>query len=404
MKNKIMILGASILQLPAIQKAKKMGLSVVVVDMNPDAVGFKEEGIEREIISTIDATAVLRAAKKHSINGILTLASDMPMRTVAKVSKELGLVGISEETALKATDKVIMREALRDHNVSVPIFYKVTNEEEFFDAVYKIRTRGYKCIVKPSDNSGSRGVELLKNFRSETLKKAYSYSKSYSRSGEVIVEEYMDGPEVSVEAIAIDGVCHVIQITDKLTTGAPYFVEMGHSQPSMLSETILEKVEYTAKAANEAIGIINGPSHAEIKVTADGPKIVEIGARLGGDNITTHLVPLSTGIDMIECCINIALGRAIKIQKKWNKGSAIRYLHLPIGTVRSVKGIDKLDTSPGIIQTCVTIKKGQVIDTITNSTERVGFVISQDDNAQKAILDCEKALSLIDVEIDKTYN
>ena len=88
---------------------------------------------------------------------------------------------------------------------------------------------------------------------------------------------------------------HVIQITDKLTTGAPYFVEMGHNQPSLLPKNIQQQIEKVAKMAVKALGIQNGPSHTEIKVTSEGPKIVEIGARLGGDNITTHLVPLSTG-------------------------------------------------------------------------------------------------------------
>ena len=112
--KKIMILGASILQLPAIEQAKKMGIEVIAVDMNPNAIGFAVEGVTKEVISTIDIEKVLLAAKSHKIDGIMTLASDMPMRTVAVVAKEMGLVGISEETALKATDKAIMREALKD--------------------------------------------------------------------------------------------------------------------------------------------------------------------------------------------------------------------------------------------------------------------------------------------------
>lgn len=132
-----------------------------------------------------------------------------------------------------------------------------------------------KVIVKPADNSGSRGVDLLKNNDAESLKNAFEYSKSFSRTGESVVEEYIEGSEVSVETMSIDGECHVIQITDKITTGVPYFVEMGHSQPSMLSEKIKGEIAEVAKAANKALGISNGPSHTEIKVTKDGPKIVE---------------------------------------------------------------------------------------------------------------------------------
>lgn len=172
------------------------------------------------------------------------------------------------------------------------------------------------------------------------VRKAYDYCKPYSKTGDVIVEEYMSGPEVSVETLSIDGTCHVLQITDKLTTGAPHYVEMGHSQPTRHSKEIAKKISETAIAANKAIGIKNGPSHTEIIITGEGPKIVEIGARLGGDCITTHLVPLSTGVDMVECNIRIAMGEKPDISCKYNRGSAIRYLSTENGVIKNIKGLD----------------------------------------------------------------
>lgn len=333
--KKIMILGASILQLPAIQKAKEMGLQVVAVDMNPEAIGFKVPGVVKEVISTIDAPSILIAAKKYQINGIMTLASDMPMQSVSVISHEMGLVGISGDTALKATNKAFMRDALKDADVPVPLYYRVKGKAAFKSAVDKVWSAGYRCIVKPADNSGSRGVDLLGD--DSDLDVAYEYTVKYSRGGEIVVEEFMEGPEVSVETLALDGEVHVIQITDKLTTGAPYFVEMGHSQPSQLSEEIKEQIRQVTIAANKAIGIKNGPSHTEIIVTSEGPKIVELGARLGGDCITTHLVPLSTGVNMVECCIKIALGEQPDTEPKWNKGSAIRYFEQHAGVIKSIE-------------------------------------------------------------------
>ena len=137
MGKKIMILGASILQLPAIKQAKAMGLDVIAVDINPNAIGFKVPNIKKEIISTIDIPSVIEAAKKHHIDGIMTLATDMPMRTVAAVVKELGLIGIQEETALKATNKAKMRLALQKENVPIPKFFKVSNVKEYQNAVKK---------------------------------------------------------------------------------------------------------------------------------------------------------------------------------------------------------------------------------------------------------------------------
>lgn len=397
MNKKIMILGASILQLPAIKKAKELRLEIVVVDMNPNAIGFKEEGIKKEIISTIDVPKIIEAAKKHKIDGIMTLATDMPMRAVAAVSKELGIIGISEDTAIKATNKINMRDALRTNKVPIPKYYKVSSEDEYQKIVGNFSV---PFIVKPADNSGSRGIfEVLDITDSSLIKEAYEYSHQNSRCGDVIVEEYMEGPEVSVETLAIDGQCYVIQITDKLTTGAPHYVEMGHSQPTKLEKNIVDEIIYVAKKANQAIGIKNGPSHTEIIVTKEGPKVVEIGARLGGDNITTHLVPLSTGIDMVESCIKIALGESPDIQKKWIKGSAIRYFKQTKGIIKSINGVEQAQNFPGVKQISIVHDVGKFISDVDSSAARMGFVIAQGENVDEAIKTCTRALEKIKVEI-----
>ena len=397
MSKKIMILGASILQLPAIEKAKEMGLDVIAVDMNPEAVGFGVPGVVKEVISTIDTPAIVEAAKKHQINGIMTLATDMPMRSVAAVAKEMGLVGIDADTALKATNKAEMRKALQAGGVPIPKFYKVANEEEYMEAVKNFTV---PFIVKPADSSGSRGIYEVQDINDQkSIKEAYEYCKPFSRVGDVVVEEYMSGPEVSVETLSIDGECHVIQITDKLTTGAPHYVEMGHSQPTRHSREIAERIKEVAIVANKAIGIKNGPSHTEIIVTSEGPKIVELGARLGGDCITTHLVPLSTGVNMVECCIRIALGEKPDIEPKWNKGSAIRYFQQHAGVVKSIDGVEEAEKVSGVKQISIVHGVGEEVTEIDSSGARMGFVIAQDENAEKAMNDCVGALRVLKVSI-----
>lgn len=394
--KKIMILGASILQLPAIENAKKLGLEVVAVDMDPNAIGFKVPDVIKEVISTIDIPLILKAAKRHNIDGIMTLATDMPMRSVAAVAKEMNLVGIDEDTACKATNKIEMRKALEKHNVPIPKFFKVSNQKEYEKSVKQFNV---PFIVKPADSSGSRGIfEVTDISNQELVKKAYNYCRPFSKAGDVIVEEYMDGPEVSVETLSIDGECHVIQITDKITTGAPHYVEMGHSQPTKYNE-VAEKIAEVAKLANKAIGIKNGPSHTEIIITKEGPKIVEIGARLGGDNITTHLVPLSTGVNMVECCIKIALGEQPDISSKWNKGSAIRYFPQHAGVITKIDGIEEAKRIDGIKQISVVHGVDEKITEVTSSGSRMGFVIAQNKDVDTAIKNCEEALDKIKVMI-----
>ena len=207
----------------------------------------------------------------------------------------------------------------------------------------------------------------------------------------------MEGPEVSVETLAVNGDVRVIQITDKLTTGAPYFVEMGHSQPSQLSGGTRKKIAEVTIAANKAIGIQNGPSHTEIKVTKNGPKIVELGARLGGDCITTHLVPLSTGVDMVEASIRIALGEKPDLKSKWNKGSAIRYLKTETGIVKEITGIEEAEKILGVKQVSIVHGVGDKVSEIRSSVDRAGFVIAQAEDAMKAVAIAEEGISKISV-------
>lgn len=393
--KKLMILGASILQLTAIEKALEMGLQVIAVDMDPEAVGFKVPGVICENISSTDTENVLLAARRHEINGIMTLASDKPMRTVAVVAKALGLPGISPQTALNTTDKGQMRTVLKEHGVAVPEFYLVRSWAEYLDAVSKFED---SCIVKPVDNSGSRGVTLLLNSSSlDKKKEAYNYSKKYSDSGNILVEEYMQGPEVSVEAFSIDGVCYVIQITDKITTGPPYFVEIGHNQPSSLPVVTKNEIKDLAGAAVKATGILEGPSHTEIKLTDSGPKIVELGARLGGGFLATHLVPLSTGVDLVDSCIRLAMGMNPDVAIKHDRGSAIRFLQAEPGTIVGLEGIEEARKSENVVQVHISHSVGDKSVVLKNGNDRIGSVIARGETATEAIASCERAQEKIKI-------
>lgn len=392
-----MILGGSILQLPAIQIAKDDGLDVIVIDMNPKAIGFNVDGVKREIISTTDIDGVLCAAKRHCIDGIMTLASDQPMRTVAYVSRMLDIPGIDEKAALRATNKGYMRDAFRQAGVPSPVFYRVRTKTEYLNAVAKLMQQMGKCIVKPVDSSGSRGVCLIED--EANIDTTYDYSIRHSQSKELVVEEYMEGPEISVESITIKGRTHVIQITDKITTGAPYFVEMGHMQPSRFCSTMGEAIKRVTIDAVRAIGIEDGPSHTEIKITSAGPKVVELGARLGGDCITTHLVPLSTGVSMVEACIRIALNETPDLMPRWNKGAAIKYLQNDSGTIDRIEGLSLAESIPGVEQVSIVHSSGERLEGIHSSSDRAGFVVSQGPDAKAAMEICDRAIKCIKVII-----
>lgn len=392
--KKLLIIGASILQVPAIKKAKELGYYVGVIDYNPHAIGIPLAD-EYFNVSTIDVEGVTETACAFHPDGIMTLATDMPMRSIAKAAEACGLPGISMDCAIKATDKGEMIKVFKSAGVAHPWYHIVPDSDAFSNVLGQVT---FPCIMKPVDNSGSRGV-VLAHDRGE-LSAYYDYSRQESRCGGVIIEEYMEGHEVSVEIIVLDGVPHVLQVTDKLTTGAPHFVEMGHSQPSCLSATDLDEIRDLAARAALAVGIKNGPAHAEVMLTADGPKMVEIGARLGGDCITTHLVPLSTGVDMIRATIEIACGIKPDLEPKWNKGAAIRYFEVPHGVIQSIKGIDEARSTEGVQEICFVKSLGDKVGAIGSSTDRVGFVIAQGDTGESAVAICEKAKNAVSITVD----
>ncbi len=390
--KRILIIGASILQLPAIKRAKELGYYVGVIDYNPNAIGvsFADEFFN---VSTIDIDGVVKTAREFEPDGIMTLATDMPMRSIARACEELGLPGISFDTAIKATDKGEMIRAFEANGVEHPWYFILSSA----DAVDQIMDQvTFPCISKPTDNSGSRGVMLIRN--AEDLREAVSYSSSNGRSGSVIVEEYMKGPEVSVEVMTLDGVPHVLNVTDKMTTGAPHFVEMGHNQPSMLPKMDLERIRDLACRAVKAVGIQNGPAHVEIMLTKDGPKMVELGARMGGDCITTHLVPLSVGIDMIEATIRIACGEMPDISQKFCRGTAIRYFNSPSGVIKNISGVEEARAIEGVCEISFVKGVGDTVGRIGSSTDRVGFVIAQADTPEAAIRICESACETVKIE------
>lgn len=399
MEKKMMILGASELQVPAIRKAKELGYQIILVDYNEKAVGFDLADVKL-VVSTLDQEEVYHQALIYQPDVVITSTSDGPVRTAAYVNEKLGKrPDLSYEDSLCATIKSHMRNRLKENHVPIPEYYAVQNFKEFQAAVEAINGN---CIVKPADNAGSRGVTALNGTNPQTeeeLRSTYEYSKDNSRNGTVMVEEYMAGPEVSVEAMTVDGKTTILTITDKFITPPPYFVEIAHSEPSSLSEEIQERIRQVALQAIAAIRLENGPSHTEIKVTEQGPKIVEIAARLGGDFITSKLVPLSTGVDMVGASVLLATGEKVNLESKWNKGAAIHFIQGTEGVIKNIEIDEALYRLEGVEETVLYKKAGDTVHATKSSNDRIGHIITVGEDAAQALEVGKNALALVRVEI-----
>lgn len=389
--KRILILGASLLQLPAIRRAREMGLYTIVADYDPRAVGIPYAD-EYHCVSTIDADGITRLARETHADGLMTLATDMPMRAIAAATTALHLPGITPQTALQATDKGEMIRAFEREGVAHPWYHIVRDESELRALLPRLT---YPLVMKPTDNAGNRGVCYI-NSRDELLQE-YAYSRENAREGRVILEEYMEGEEVSVEVIVYRGQVHILAVTDKLTLGRPYFVEVGHAEPSEKDAATLAAIRRLTERAVKAVGIDNSPAHVEIMVTPTGPKMVELGARMGGDCITTHLVPLSTGIDMIEATLRLALGEEPDLTPKRSRGAALRHITGVEGRITAIEGVERARQMEGVVEVDMMKGVGDTARYFMNGTDRVGFVIATAPTTAEAIRRCEEAIKEIHI-------
>jgi biotin carboxylase len=295
---------------------------------------------------------------------------------------------------------------MKEKNVPIPDFYILENFEDFENLVKNLPdTLKPVFVLKPADNAASRGVKLVSaddldiSKDAESLKDLWDFTSQYSRGGRVLAEEYMEGPEVSVESVTVNGITHIITITDKKVTHVPYFVETGHTEPSRLSNEAQDDIRNVALAAIEAVGITDGPSHTEIKVTPSGAKLVEIAARLGGDFITSRLVPLSSGVNLNDCELDAVLGDEPSWKRTITRGSAIRFIPATEGLIGSIEGVEEAKSMPGVEEVVLYKKEGDIVPPLHSSSDRVGHVIATGKDADEAERNCEEALSKIVITI-----
>lgn len=315
--DKLAVIGASYLQLPLVQKAKEMGIETHCFAWEDGAV-CKTISDYFYPVSILDKEKILEICMQIGIDGITTIASDAAVPTVCFVADQMKLIGNEFVDALVATDKYKMRQRFAEHLVSSPKFVIATKN-------YSVDNFRYPLIVKPTDRSGSRGVKRIENL--SELKDAVERAKEESFTHQAIIEEYISGSEVSVESITWQGKHTILAITDKVTTEEPYFVELEHHQPSQLSSEIQYKIKAETLKALSALNVRYGASHSEFKVTTSGEVFaIEVGARMGGDFIGSHLVQLSTGYDFVKAVIDVALGRFEKVKFTDEKCSGVYFL------------------------------------------------------------------------------
>ena len=371
MRKKLAIIGASYLQQPLVEKCKELGVYSICFAWEEGAV-CKNLCDKFYPISTVDKDAILKVCQEEKIDGITTIASDVATLTVNYVAENMGLVGNPDNYSQTATNKYLMRQCFIEHDVPSPKFCLTEGQIPEI-----IKSFNFPVIVKPTDRSGSRGVEKVEE--TDDLQQAVMRACNESFQKKAVIEEFVEGREISVESISFKGKHFVLQITDKVTTEAPFFVEIEHHQPSSLPKDIQVKVKAIVLNALNALHIDYGASHAELKISKDGDiRVIEIGARMGGDFIGSNLVELSTGYDFLKGVIEVAFGDFKEPKQTESKFSGVFFLSEETKNLKSI--IENWQKYPEIVEAAITDTE---LHHIECSADRSGYLIYQSTKREK---------------------
>jgi isopentenyl diphosphate isomerase/L-lactate dehydrogenase-like FMN-dependent dehydrogenase/biotin carboxylase len=395
-KKTIMIIGGGLLQTPVITTAKKMGYQVIVTDYNPDAIGMKDADIPI-VMSTRDIQGSVRVAKRQNeitpISGVLTVGTDASM-TVAAVANALDLPGIKFDDAEAATNKLKMRMRFKEHNIPSPAFLPVWT---LSDAKKGCKILGFPVVMKPSDNMGARGVMRIDN--ANQVADAFKFAKSASPSGELIVEQFMDGPELSIDAIIFNEEITITGVADRIIEYPPNFVETGHTMPSHLKIEMLEDACDIMRRGIKALGLTTGAAKGDIKVTKSGAMIGEIAARLSGGFMSAYTYPLSSGVDLMKAMIEVSLGHEPgNLEPVFNKVAIERAIICKPGVVKKISGLEEALKVPGVEEIFLNIKEGDTVVKPTSNVEKSGNIIAVGDTLKQAEASVKQCLDLLMIE------
>jgi len=313
---------------------------------------------------------------------------------VAYIAEQLGLPGLQYEAAVAATNKAIMRTKFLEAGLSSPSFFKVKTKEEATTATLEL---GLPVVMKPTDNSGSRGVTKVEKLAD--LEFSWSLAKENSRSGDIIVEQFVEGTEMTIEALSYKGGHQVLAMSSKKRIPFPHCVSIDLTYPPPFSKETLAVVRELVISALNAVGIDVGPTHSEVILTEQGPVLLEIAARGGGFGVFSEIISLVSGVDAVKECINLALGYKADISPKFSKAAVLRFFNLPQGRLVGIAGLEEARALDGVHKIELDVAPGDIIKPIVSDGTRHGLIIASGDTREMVVRRADKAETAVRFEI-----
>lgn len=396
MNKKIFIIGAGELQIPLIKTAKEMGLTVIASDKDPEAPGFAfvDTILYADTMNPDETLSQIKqyAETQGAPNGVLTAGSDASL-AVATVVEYFKLQGHSVEAALNCTDKILMRQVLSKASVPIPAFETASSRVSAKESLVRL---GGQAVFKPADNMGARGVSLVSD--ESQADAAYTLAADFSRNKqEILVEQYIDSDELSIDALVYDGNVVITGVADRIIEHAPYFVETGHILPSSKPPEQINKALDAFLEAIKVLGLRHGAAKGDIKISPEGVHVIEIAARLSGGFMSSYTFPLATGINLNECALRLALGENIPVPIPTKNMTAVeRAIMSAPGTLVNILVPENL----GAAHISLRKKAGDIISEPKNNLDKIGNIIVCAPTRLEAVKAANKAVRRIKIEIE----
>lgn len=388
----LLMLGGGFLQCYVIKKAKQLGYRVLVLDAASNAMGFKLAD-DYAVINIVDEDACLKYAKEHNVDGVLTAATDFSVLTMSRIAQEMGLPGINYEAAKRIKNKAAVRKCLFDAKADDTGYsFEINSLEEASKILPHVK---FPVMMKPCDGSGSRGASRVD--RAEDFEEACKFAMNGSITHRAVAEPFVVGKEYGVESFVDKGEIHVLGIMQKEMTLPPFYAELGHAIPSGLSFEMENKIRKCVEKALIALEVNHGSVNMDLLIGDDGDvHIVDVGARMGGNLIGSHIIPKGTGVDYMGNMIRAAVGDATDYTPLHEpKPVATKLLALTPGVVRALPNFDQMAK-----QYDVTIEHHlQVGDTINEyhtNLDGCGYVVATGNDVDDAISKASVAKNAID--------
>jgi biotin carboxylase len=394
----LLLVAAGLLQVPAITIAKEMGLRVVATDRSPDAAAFPlvDEAVVLDTKDVEGHVALARSlAQRGDLVAVYTEGADVEV-TVARAAEAVGLPGCNPRAAEICSNKSEFRRVSAEAGLPGPRFQEV---QTLAEAQLALRDVGFPAIVKAVDNSASRGATKIEE--EEALADALEEALHFSGTGTALIEQCLQGPEQSVETIVDQaGRQHRCNIVDRPFAFDPFPIELGHDNPTRLSDSEQEQLFELVEAHTRAVGIALGAAKADTMWTAQGPVVIEMTARLSGGFHSQYTSPLAHGTNDIKATLDLALGRDLDladVTPRWSRFSVCRSLFPEPGAITEIDGIEEALELPGVEHVLFRMGVGEVIRPYRHCADRAGFVITCADDREQAEEAAAQAQQLIKV-------